>query len=597
MRKLLALVAVLAVACSPSQPTSSPEDRITKVESNLVNPVYIEGDSTWSLEARMKHYGVPGVSIAVINDFKIDWVKSYGIMDKETGEPVTGKTLFQAGSISKPVAAYAALKLVEKGKLSLDENVNTYLKSWKLPDNEFTAVKKVALKHLLNHSAGTTVHGFLGYSPDLPVPTLLQVLDGSSPANSPAIRVDKAPEKDFRYSGGGYCVMQQMLVDIEDKPFPQILKEEVLDPIGMSNSTYNQPLTGAQLQAAAAGYLPDGSPTKGKRHTYPEMAAAGLWTTAEDLAKFVVNIQLQLKDESGKVLSKAMTERMLTPFVSDFVGLGMFIDKKEGQIYFGHGGWDEGFSSEMVAHKSKGYGVVILTNSNHPAFISELIRAVARSYNWSDYAPTYRKMELDITKASEIAGRYSNGSDGLITISTDNGKLFMKTIRGDKPMELVRIADDTYIKRDNDTRVQFRKNPADGRLNIIFGKESAYTRPRRSDEDKIPYEYLLEGNFDKALAGYQALAKANASDEAVNEENINSQGYNFLRAGRTTLAKDLFRVNIFLYPKSANVYDSYAEACRENGEIQLAIDNYRRSLALQPNNEGAKKALKEMAQR
>src|SRR6185295_4490852 len=170
-------------------------------------------------------------------------------------DPVTAKTLFQAGSISKPVAAYGSLKMVEEGKIDLNENINTYLRSWKLPDNEFTKDKKVALKHLLSHTGGLTVHGFLGYSPDLPVPTLLQVLDGTPPANSPPVRVDKTPEESFRYSGGGYTIMQQMLIDIESKPFPDILKEKVLTPLAMNNSTYNQPLNPDQLKMAATGYL------------------------------------------------------------------------------------------------------------------------------------------------------------------------------------------------------------------------------------------------------------------------------------------------------------------------------------------------------
>ncbi len=202
---------------------------------------------------------------------------------------------------------------------------------------------------MLSHTGGLTVHGFPGYSPDLPVPTTVQVLDGLPPANSAAVRVDKMPEESFRYSGGGYTIMQQMLVDVEGKPFPEILKEKVLAPLHMNNSTYDQPLQATQLKMAATGYLPDGTMTKGKRHTYPEMAAAGLWTTAEDLATFTINIQKTMQGDSGKVLSKVMTDKMLTPFVADFIGLGLFLNKRKEDIYFGHGGWDEGFSSEMVA--------------------------------------------------------------------------------------------------------------------------------------------------------------------------------------------------------------------------------------------------------
>lgn len=198
--------------CTPAPKNESPEDIIKKVETGLIHPVYLEGDSTWTIEARMKHYHVPGVSIAIIHNGKIAWLKSYGVMDEETKEPVTRTTLFQAGSISKPVAAYAALKMAEAGKIDLNENINTYLNSWKLPDNEFTKDKKVALKHLLSHTGGLTVHGFPGYSPDLPVPTTVQVLDGLPPANTSAVRVDKVPEESFRYSGGGYTIMQQMFV-------------------------------------------------------------------------------------------------------------------------------------------------------------------------------------------------------------------------------------------------------------------------------------------------------------------------------------------------------------------------------------------------
>lgn len=357
---------------------------IHSVESNLCKKGYVDRDSTCTIQGRMKFYGVPAVSIAVIRDYKILWCKQYGIIDKETKEPVSHNTLFQAGSISKPVAAYGALREVLNGKIKLNENVNTYLRSWKLPDNEFTKERKVTLKFLLSHTGGITVHGFLGYSPGLPVPTLIQVLSGSPPANNAAIRVDKVPGEVWRYSGGGYTIMQQMLIDLEQKPFPSIIKELVTAPLNMTNSTYSQPLPSDKLKLAATGYLPDGTMTKGKRHTYPEMAAAGLWTTAEDLAKFAIDIQLTLKGQSNKVLSKDMVEQMLTPVLGSY-GLGLDIQESWRDIYFQHGGWDEGFSSHLIAHKKKGYGVVVLTNSNHPEFINELIRSVALTEHWDNY--------------------------------------------------------------------------------------------------------------------------------------------------------------------------------------------------------------------
>ncbi len=597
MKNILYLLAVVCLFHSCSTAPQSSEAEIKKVESSLlVHPVYLEGDSTQTIEERMAHYGVPGVSIAVIKDNKIIWAKSYGVMDKESKQSVTNETLFQAGSISKPVASYGALKVVESGKINLDENVNTYLKSWQLPDNEFTKDKKVALKHLLSHTGGLTVHGFPGYSPDLPVPTLVQVLNGESPANTSSIFVDKVPEESFRYSGGGYTVMQQMLIDVEGKPFPALLNELVLSPLDMKHSTYNQPLQEEQLKMAATGYLPDGSMTKGKRHTYPEMAAAGLWTTAEDLALFAIDIQKTVKGESAKVVSQNMANKMLTPFVEDFIGLGIFLNKHKEDIYFGHGGWDEGFSSELVAHRDKGYGVVILTNSNHPDFISELIRSVAYTCAWDNYIPHYKKIEMDTSLFSQIKGRYYNSSDGLIIVYPDKGQLYRKYLRG-SPMELFRVSDSTFISREEDRVIQFKTNPADGKLNIVFydgDKPGKLEHPLLSENDIVPYEYLLAGDFDHALAGYKSLLTNDPKDQSVNEGNLNSQGYDLLRSDKKKLALDLFKINLLLYPNSSNVYDSYAEACMENGDKALAITNYKKSLSLNPENKQAMKMLEKL---
>ncbi len=388
-----------------------------------------------------------------------------------------------------------------------------------------------------------------------------------------------------------------MLIDTEGKPFPQIMKEFVLQPLGMNNSSYEQPLTAAQLPQAATGYVPDGTMTKGKYHTYPEMAAAGLWTTAEDLAKFAIDVQNSVQGKSTLVISKAMTEKMLTPFVSDFEGLGLFINKKKDDIYFGHGGWDEGFSSEMTAHKDKGYGVVVLTNSNHPEFISEVINSVARAYNWANYMPVYEKLAMDTTKFKELRGRYHNFSDGSLYVTSKGNRLFMKYLRAKAPYELFRVTDSTYINLTDTRHVQFKVNPADGKLNLVIletNKPAEFIRPQESADIRVPYEYLLAGDFNKAIKGYQALLKADPTDNAINEDNLNQQGYNLLGDGKLALGRDLFKVNTLLYPKSANVYDSYAEACMKNGDKELAIANYKKSLAINPDNKNAKKKLDEI---
>lgn len=594
---LILLSVILFQSCSNVPPHEETIDIIKKVEAGLTTPVHIEDDRTWSIEERMAHYGVPGVSLAVIHDGEIKWTKTYGIMDKESRSPVTQGTLFQAASISKPVTAYGALKLVELNKMDLNEDINAYLTSWKLPDNEFTMESKVTLKHLLNHSAGITVHGFLGYRPDLPVPTLVEVLNGSSPANSGAIFADKRPGESFRYSGGGYTILQQMMIDVEGKPFPLLMKELVLEPLTMSNSTFDQPLHGIHLEKAATGYLPDGSMTGGKRHTYPEMAAAGLWTTAEDLAKFVVSIQKTLNEEGESVLSRSMTSQMLTPFVEDFIGLGVFITKLNDEVYFGHGGWDEGFSSEFMAHKDKGYGVVVMTNSNHPEFISELIRSVALTYDWDDFVPVYKRMKLDTASIARISGRYRIDGNRLMDVYQKEDVLFAQNL-GEESTELIRISDNTYVRREVNELIEFRSDSMDEALNMQLLDPndgtliSSYTRMDKNET--LPMELLMAGDFDDALDAYRALMQQDPQNPTIDEGQLNAIGYRILNQGKLKLAQDIFKVNTLLYPNSSNVYDSYAEASMKIGDLELAIENYNRSLDLNPKNTNAQLMIEEL---
>jgi CubicO group peptidase (beta-lactamase class C family) len=271
MRSIIAriLLSVLAFSQVVSG-QSSVQPRIERVEKGLLSAVLVKGNPGWTIQERMKFYKVPGVSIAVINDYKVEWARGYGVKDIETNEPVTAETLFQAASISKPVTAMTALKRVEQGKISLDQNINDKLTSWKLPDNEFTAKRKVTLANLLSHTGGLTVHGFPGYAVGEEIPTLPQVLDGAAPANTAAVRVDMEPGTKFRYSGGGVTIAQLAIMDIEKKPFPQIAQETVLGPLGMTDSTYSQPLPAETRKKAASGHRGNGKPVEGKIHIYPE---------------------------------------------------------------------------------------------------------------------------------------------------------------------------------------------------------------------------------------------------------------------------------------------------------------------------------------
>jgi CubicO group peptidase (beta-lactamase class C family) len=380
---------ILLVSPRASQTQTPLDQRIHRVENGLMPAQIDKGEAVpkWTIAERMAHYNVVGVSIAVIDNYAIHWAKGYGTLAKDNHRPVTTETLFQAGSISKPVAATAALHLVEAGKLSLDEDVNRNLKSWHVPENEFTRDQKVTLRRILSHSAGLTVHGFPGYAVDQPVPTLIEILDGKKPANTPPIRVDLVPGSTERYSGGGYTIMQLLLTDATGEPFPQLLKSAVLDKIGMQHSTYQQPLPPDWAKNAASGYRSNGDPVQGKWHVYPEMAAAGLWTTASDLAQFAIEIQKSREGRSNRVLSREMTNQMLTRQI-DGAGLGLMLGGTDQAPRFSHGGADEGFQAFLIGTLDSGKGAVVMANSDNGINLAqEILLSIAAEYGWPDYKP------------------------------------------------------------------------------------------------------------------------------------------------------------------------------------------------------------------
>ncbi len=344
------------------------------------------------IAAKMQERHITGVSLAIIDHGTIIKAKGYGFTDNTRQTPVTPDTLFQAGSVSKSVAAVGALHLVQEKRLSLNADVNSQLRGWRVPENEFTKDKKVTLREILSHSAGLTVHGFPGYPANAPIPALTNVLDGARPANTPAVRVDIPPGSKFRYSGGGYIVMQQMVIEASGKPFADCLRDAVLAPFGMTNSTFAQPLPANLTATAAAGYNLTGAEVRGRWHIYPELAAAGLWTTPSDLARFAIGIENAYAGNSNTVLSQAMTRQMLTvqfPALSKNDGLGVFLFGSGNSLQFSHGGRNAGFDSFFTASAGLGKGAVIMMNANNnDGAIKEIMQAIAKEYSWDDFDPS-----------------------------------------------------------------------------------------------------------------------------------------------------------------------------------------------------------------
>jgi CubicO group peptidase (beta-lactamase class C family) len=459
---LLLIFAVLPLAAQKPGSNADQDARIVRIENGLLPAVLIKGQPapTMTIADRMKHYKVPGVSIAFIDQGQVAWTRAYGFADVAAKKPVTAETLFQAASISKPAAALAALRLVQEGKLSLDEDVNVKLRSWKVPENEFTKEQKVTLRRIVSHSAGLTVHGFPGYASDEPLPSVVQILNGEKPANTEPIRVDTVPGTLWRYSGGGYVMMQLVLTDVTSKPFPQIVHDLVLQPAGMNHSTYEQPLPRSLASSAAQAYRGDGELVKGGWHTYPEMAPAGLWTTPSDLALLAIEVQNEYAGNSSKILSQPMMRQMLT-HQKDNWGLGFAVESSGRNLRFGHGGANEGYRCDLEAYAELGQGVAIMTNSDSGGQVaSELLRAVAKEYNWPDFQPTEHTLaKLDPALLPAYAGVYEIMGMGRITVTTKDAKLYAQADPlGPEPQELLPESATNFFLLSHEVTLRFEKD-------------------------------------------------------------------------------------------------------------------------------------------
>jgi CubicO group peptidase (beta-lactamase class C family) len=455
----LSCVLLLVIKCWAQEQGSS-EDRVEHVENGLLPAAFVKGSNAtpMKLADRMFVYQVSAVSVAVIHDGKIDWARGFGV-SKLGGAPVTAETLFQAGSVSKPLTAFAALRLAQAGQLDLDADIHRYLKSWKLPANRFH--RPVTLRELLTHTAGTNVPGFPGYAAGEAVPSLQQIIDGIPPSNTPPVRVDIEPDTQWRYSGGGYAIVQQVLLDVSGKPFPELMNELTLAPIGMTRSTFRQPLPAKLLAETATPYADSGEQVPGGPHTYPEMAAAGLWTDPTDLARFAIAAQHALSGSPDALLSPRLARDMVaTRFGKRGTMFG--VGGSDTDPYFAHSGEDAGYVTYLVAYENRGDGAVVMTNGDRGFDLAEeIMRAVAHEYGWPDFLPVEHTLgAIDARQLGDYVGCYRLFDGSLISISQRKDHLTVQ-VAGQRAWEMFPDGKRHFFSKEVDVQLAFA-NPIRG---------------------------------------------------------------------------------------------------------------------------------------
>ncbi|MEM7230051.1 MAG: serine hydrolase domain-containing protein [Planctomycetota bacterium] len=459
-------VIAIGVATAGQAHAHDQADPIQALEAAVSPGFIIAGEETAlpTLEARMESLGVPAVSVAVIDDGVIAWSRAWGQADRATGRKATPETVFQAASISKPIAAMAALTLVDDERLALDTDVTSDLKKWSIPASTYTETESVTLRRLLNHTAGLNVHGFPGFAPDAEIPSAAGILRGDG--NTDAVVVEALPGEAFRYSGGGYTIMEVLVEDVTQQDFATFADGAVLEPLNMNRSAFAQPISPALRDNAAVGYWDVDRPVDGGAHTYPQRAAAGLWTTPTDLAQCMISIYDAQHSHTHPVLSMDVLRTALEPGLNEW-GLGFEV--KDNGTRIAHGGANEGFRCWMTMSLATGDGVVVMTNSDGGGQLChELALTVAREYGWTGFEPEVKHVvDLTDSQFKNVEGVYTVEGWGSATVEYRNGELWAEPTWDDHARLMPESPTQFFVR---DTAMPVRFVEEDGKIvAAIFG--------------------------------------------------------------------------------------------------------------------------------
>ena len=455
MRKLNILIlgsllSVLFIGCASGIEDKNPGDQIIH---GLRPAVYTSDDEvTYKLEERMAHWNVPAVSMVVIDGMEIVYAGAFGVKRMGDTARVNENTLFQAASVSKPVAAIGAMTLVHENILDPDADINQFLEGWQLPRESYE--EDITLRKILTHSAGLNVGGFAGYPSEDSLPGLLEIIEGRPPANSPAVKIVAEPRTRFMYSGGGYQVMQKVMEDVTQKSFTEILEENVFHPLQMTHSHY-APLDSSEKMNVAFGHLEDAPiPHYGPIHV--ESAAGGLWTTPTDLGYLLLDLMKAYTHQESEILDPETVHLIMEPVFWDY-GFGFKVVGEGQNFRFSHGGATTGWHAHFMAFPERGQAVVVMTNgTNGWVLWPEIERSVASALGWPILKPKIvEPISLSAEETKEYTGEYTmNGLN--IQIASGSSHLFFEG--AGLKWNLIPTSKDTLEIVDMEGQVFFRRD-------------------------------------------------------------------------------------------------------------------------------------------
>lgn len=570
-------------------------------------------------EKMMHKHNLKGLSVAVFENYKIIWTNEWGIKAADSEGKIDKNTAYSTASISKPITALVCAILEEKGLINLDEPISKYLKRWQLPQSDFTKDTEITWKHLLSHTAGTSQGGFEDYYQGDSIPTIVQSLQGKLlPRSKEEIKFLFKPGTNWEYSGGGYVIIQCALEDHLGKPLAQIVKETLLDPLKLQNSTMIQPNEKGFLTNIAKVHNSKGEIIRTGMPITPQVAPSGLWSTPTDLATIAIEVQKALLGKGNKVISTTVAKK-----VTDIVtlmgprGWSYGWQRSLGwanQDWFSHDGSNTGVGGELLATMKSGNGIAILANgdkSNRFPVMSYVESSIIKELNW--YIPFDEKSVKKIPKqlSRAIKGYYTEilfgyNRVGVTKIFEESEKLYLsspyfKENMGIEKSKMFYMGNNTFKIDNYPNFIQFNLNQKNVLVGITIFKESSDLKKLqlqlneiRTPETKV-IEIFTENKYEEAVHKFEKLR---LEYPTFNFENVlNNLGYSFYNKKQIDLSVKIFNLNCIEYPKSASAFDSLGEIYEVIGELELAKANYNESLKLNPENNNAKDMIKKIEKR
>lgn len=435
MNKLIlaSLALVLFASCNSSK---EQYDKKAALENGMRGKVKFlqESEHFSSIKDKMVEYKIPALSLAVINQGKIEWADIYQNANFHDQQNLDSTTIFQAASLSKPVTFLAALRMHSSRKIDLDKNIQDYLRDFVLPQGNQTVENPVTFRNIFSHTSGITPGGYQGYSRNVSMPSDFDILMGNEGVNTPAIEVITPPNKMLAYSGGGYTLAELALQDIFNDKFTNIMKEWILEPAGMTHSEFTQLLPASDSMRVAKGYTYSGDVVEGGWRNHPEQAAAGLWSNATDIAKFMIEIYNAYQGKNS-IFSQNDIESILNDEREGHV-YGFILDRSDDDISITHYGGNAGYRTGMTISLSSGKGLVYLTNSdNGGALGNELLLSASQIFNWHHFKQTEVQrthVKSDVLKGLSGSYKWNNQIDLTISYDENKGQISLFFPNGDE---------------------------------------------------------------------------------------------------------------------------------------------------------------------